>query len=295
MLSSTLLDDGLGNISLVNDDDSHTITLSAYISRVFIYEDGVSLGNWPQSYVKSLSVDTAGGNDSVVLPEWHWKYSYQMIGAVINGGDGDDSIQGTHGNDTINAGAGNDSVWSALGSDTILGGDGDDYFTNTDGSSDFSGGLGSDTMDCATVINPMNVTLDNVKNDSDGRGGTDNFRDDIETIYTGNLADVVVGSSGDNVFYTGKGNDIVYAGAGNDVIYDGLGSDKIYGEAGNDLFVANATEALNNKDSLYGGDGDDVFFGYGDLYRDVIDGGAGIDTVEGTDALDLLTNVETII
>jgi Ca2+-binding RTX toxin-like protein len=77
------------------------------------------------------------------------------IGQVINGGNGndtlngtagDDTISGNNGNDTINAGDGNDTVSGGNGNDTINGGPGNDTISGGDGNDRIVGGTGNDTM-----------------------------------------------------------------------------------------------------------------------------------------------------
>jgi Ca2+-binding RTX toxin-like protein len=75
--------------------------------------------------------------------------------------------------------------------------------------------------------------------------------------------------------YTGAANDTLRGGAFGDYLSGGAGANYIYGGAGADGIAV----ALDGKaDHLYGGDGDDVFYGVG--LKDVIDGGAGVDTLE---------------
>ena len=57
---------------------------------------------------------------------------------ILNGGAGDDELEGRFGNDTINGGAGNDMLYGNMGYDQLTGGPGKDifvlpyYFTNNE-------------------------------------------------------------------------------------------------------------------------------------------------------------------
>ncbi|WP_180160633.1 cadherin-like domain-containing protein, partial [Acinetobacter sp. YH01004] len=66
-------------------------------------------------------------------------------GAYINGGDGDDTIHGSGGDDYLVGGDGNDTLYGGAGNDYLLGGRGDDIFYGGAGNDTFVGGLGSDT------------------------------------------------------------------------------------------------------------------------------------------------------
>src|SRR5262249_25629767 len=67
----------------------------------------------------TLTVNALGGNDSLSA----LNLTANLIGLIINGGEGNDAIIGSQGNDTLIGGAGNDTYRFdtdlALGSDTI--------------------------------------------------------------------------------------------------------------------------------------------------------------------------------
>nr|WP_298681826.1 calcium-binding protein [uncultured Dongia sp.] len=86
------------------------------------------------------------------------------------------------------------------------------------------------------------------------------------SLFGGAGNDIVTGGSGndqlfgqaDNDTLNGKGgDDLLFGGAGNDALTGGTGNDQLFGEAGNDRFLWQV------------GDG-----------KDIVDGGAGIDTAE---------------
>ncbi len=66
----------------------------------------------------------------------------------------------------------------------------------------------------------------------------------------------------------GKGNDLIQAGYGNDVVNGDAGNDTLFGGRGND--------------KSNGGDGDDTFIATAETNGDLLDGGAGVDTVKFT-------------
>ena len=69
--------------------------------------------------------------------------------AILNGGNGKDTLTGTDGNDTLNGGNGKDIVVGGKGTDTAFLGNGNDTFTWNpgDGNDKVDGGNGFDTLD----------------------------------------------------------------------------------------------------------------------------------------------------
>lgn len=69
----------------------------------------------------------------------------------LDGGAGDDSLNGYYGNDTLIGGAGDDVLYGYGGNDTLIGGSGDDYLNGGGGSDRLDGERGRDTLNGATV------------------------------------------------------------------------------------------------------------------------------------------------
>ncbi len=159
--------------------------------------------------------------------------------ATIQGTAGNDSLTGTQGDDSISGLAGSDTINALGGNDTLDGGAGGDTL---------NGGLGNDRY----IVTAGDVLAD--------AGGTDTVVTDvnwslgadfenIQLAGTGNisatgnnLANLAIGNAGNNYFNMRAGNDTIQAGAGNDWI-------------------------------------DMSAFGTASYGADVIDGGAGIDTI----------------
>ncbi len=109
--------------------------------------------------------------------------------------------------------------------------------------------------------------------------------------------DFIYGYAGSDVLAGGGGNDTIGGGEGSDTIDGGTGSDTIRGGPGDD-FILGKTPGLgdeNDRDIIYGDDGNDVIFGNGgenDGYSpdgaDRIYGGAGNDGLYGKLGDDLL-------
>jgi Ca2+-binding RTX toxin-like protein len=95
---------------------------------------------------------------------------------------------------------------------------------------------------------------------------------DLADILSGD--DNITGSASADRLAGFFGNDSINGGAGNDWIEGWGGTDTLYGENGNDTLQGGI-----GLDELYGGSGDDVLNGGADTTADIIDGGAGTDTV----------------
>jgi Ca2+-binding RTX toxin-like protein len=160
-------------------------------------------------------------------------------GQTINGTAGNDSLVGTNADDTINGFAGNDTLRGLGGNDFLDGGAGVDSL---------DGGLGDDTY----VVTAGDVLvdaggIDGVITDVNWTLGAD--FENLSMTGTGNLS--VTGNNGNNVAVGNSGNNYFNLRAGNDTIQAGAGNDWI----------------------------DMSAFGTASYGDDVIDGGAGFDTV----------------
>ena len=151
--------------------------------------------------------------------------------------------------------------------------------------------------------------------------GSDNFGASIDSVTLTSTAggddgsaDVLFGGIGNDTIYGYAGNDTIGGGAGNDLIFGGDGNDSIRGDDGSDTIYGGAgNDSIlggDGNDSVSGGNGDDVIntrnnevlsrpdIGYPGVYpadtdpfndRDVVDGGAGNDTILTGDDRDTIT------
>ena len=230
---------------------------------------------------------------------------------AVDGDDnsGDDTLTGNSGNDTINGGAGNDTIRGNNGHDSIDGGDGNDLLEGGDGEKHHD----SDTIN--------------------GGNGNDTIYGHISTdILGGKTPDSIDGGAGNDTIIADRKNDTLVGGTGDDSIRGNAGSDEIWGDTKNqDNGILDGDDTLlggDKNDTIYGGGGDDSIDGEGsnDILKgesgnDTIDGGNGTDiaafngnrstytitysnpsgalntnsiTVDGTDGIDVITNVETL-
>jgi len=194
---------------------------------------------------------------------------------LIDGGAGDDEIEGSTGADTILGGAGDDEIEGGAGDDTFL------VSGKNDGFDEIKGGVGFDRILGSGGDDVIGLRGDDHHRDDRGRH---HDRDDdfsIEEIDGGQGYNVIQGSDrGDDLDFSGTlltnidlidggaGNDEITGSAGHDMIVGGAGNDEIDGGAGTDtaVFSGNYGDyritqkkdgSLHVRDLRRGGHGDD--------------------------------------
>ena len=215
----------------------------------------------------------AGGTGAVaqVSPS---VYLGDLIHFELDGGAGNDTIEGANNSDVLRGGVGNDDIYGFGGDDNIDGGSGDDYVEAGNGNDIVDGGTGADFISGG--------------NGNDELYGGDGIYDDILYGDAGN--DNLTGGDGDDELWGGTGDDWSAGGFGDDTIISGNGDDCADGGAGDDFIDMGAGDdrALggDGDDTMYGGSGDDrLDGGNGD---DFVDGGSGDDLVDGGDGDDMV-------
>ena len=220
---------------------------------------------------------------------------------TLLGGNGNDTLNGGTGNDTLNGGAGNDRVVQTVnanqtltntlatgtGNDTLVsiedailtGGTGNNTFTVTGwtGTAIINGAGGTDTI---VSSNDADFLLTNALL-TRSTGGAFTLTSVERATLTGgagnNVLDASAFTSGIVTLSGGNGNDSLFGGSQNDSLTGGDGNDTMTGAGGND--------------SLTGGNGNDIFLFDTDspLGRDVVNGGAGTDTLNLSDSSTAVT------
>lgn len=170
------------------------------------------------------------------------------------GGEGQDDLSGGPNNDVLSGGAGPDLMDGGPGADELSGGAGNDMMMARDSGSSqtypdvFIGGAGSDTVDYSATSDTVFVSFDNKANDG-AVNERDNLRADMENAITGAGDDRLVGSSAANTFRAGAGDDQLSGGAGADRLFGGPGDDSILGGAGSDsVFGEQGKDIMRVKD-----------------------------------------------
>nr|WP_222528509.1 calcium-binding protein [Azospirillum sp. 412522] len=242
------------------DDTGATIDGGAGFDTAIVrYDAGVPLDLAASGIERAYG---GSGNDMLVG-------TGSVVGLLIDGGDGDDTLVGGAFNDTLIGGSGGDS---------LVGGDGDDLFY-MDATGRIDGGAGLDTVYI--------------------QGNGDLFlaihHAGIERMFSGGGNDrlFAIGGPGAVEVDGGAGDDEITGSAFNDTLRGGDGNDSLYGEDGDDVLVGGSGE-----DNLSGGAGNDYFYIDAATVTS-LDGGSGDDTVDarysGGVTLDISSSIEHFI
>ncbi len=203
---------------------------------------------------------------------------------IIDGGPGDDTLNGAGGIDWVsyasaqggvnvslaiagaqNTGGGGTDMLS--GFEAINGGNQNDTLAGNGSDNTLDGRGGTDTanLGAATGMISLFLSASGGATVTAAGIGTDTLLN-FENVISGSGNDFLQGNALANRIEAGAGFDNVYGGGGNDSLYGGINEDVLVGDAGND--------------SVFGGDGGDILselfdsLGSGD---DFFDGGNGVD------------------
>lgn len=209
------------------------------------------------------------------------EFSKPFTEAVIYGGGGADSIDGSFASDSVRGQGGNDKIYGYSGADrlygndgndSLYGGDGADMGFGGDGNDIFEGGAGNDCVDGGGAYDRyvFSGSADLGTDSVSDSGGTDSF--DFTTF--GSAATVDISSTSTQTVSAGK----LVLILGTDYAIENVNgspyADDITGNSNNNSLTGGGSndtiDGGTGNDSLYGNDGDDC-----------IDGGAGADYIEG--------------
>ncbi|OWJ68289.1 calcium-binding protein [Inquilinus limosus] len=230
---------------------------------------------WHDNYDYYANIILTNGNDSV------YNYYYGES-ATLYGLGGDDNLAG---GTLIDGGDGNDRIQGNLGHETLIGGNGDDrIFVYWGG--DVDGGAGIDTISYASGNSYQHgVTIDLAAGTiSDGTKLTS-----IENAFGSDENDLLIGTAGTNVLTGWIGDDTLRGGAGADTLDGGDGFDTA------DYSTSAAAVTVNlGTHTASGGDAQgDVLTAIeavtGSAYADTLTGDAGANTLSGGAGNDVLT------
>ncbi|WP_339389759.1 hypothetical protein [Erythrobacter sp. EC-HK427] len=250
-----------------------TINLNPFGTRYANIEEFALIGS-------AIAIHTTDNGETI--------FANPTLGSRIFAYGGDDTINGSVGNDRIFAGSGNDTIFGGGGNDVIDGNAGADTMTGGAGNDNyFVDNLGDVVIEAANegtdfVRSFVDFTLgDNIELLRIALNATVGNGNDLDnTIVTAGGAATLRGFDGNDNIRGSQFNDLIQGGRGNDVINGLSGVDTIEGGAGDDEI-----KGSNGDDIIDGGSGNDTIFGGRD--NDTITGGAGFDTMRGDIGADI--------
>ncbi len=135
---------------------------------------------------------------------------------ILNGGGGNDTLIGLDGSDILFGGAGNDTLSGDAGADTLRGGAGADSLVGGSGS-DFASYFDAAIAVNADLIVGRSVLVGDALGDL--YSGIENLEGGAfnDTLRGDDLANILLGQSGDDRLWARGGNDTMTGGAGADV------------------------------------------------------------------------------
>ena len=229
--------------------------------------------------------DTIGGINSFYgYHENETMYGYQG-NDTLHGENGDDILYGGEGNDTLGGGYGNDHLYGGEGDDTLdgsygenhlYGGAGNDTFTGIYGSDTyhFEAGDGQDIIETFTMHSRWNRTDDKIV------FGESVKKSDIQAKKNG--YDLILENTVTGDTITIK-NAYSYS--------DGRWQIKDISFENGDVLTEEDIKELIRANGIHGTDGNDTIGGLTDMYgysaNEIIDGGAGNDTLYGDSGDDI--------
>lgn len=249
-------------------------------------------------------LDGGAGNDALIGDTGNDVIDGGSGTDILDGGDGNDKLFGGADNDDLYGGANGDVLDGGTGDDTLYGNSGDDKLLGGDGNDALNGGDGNDVVAGGAGNDVVNGEVGNDK------------------VIGGDGNDTLNGGAGNDELDGGKGNDILLGGEGKDKVSGGEGDDRFLAgqDAGNDAFsggkgtdtidysaakagvsidleigIANAIvsdagtglDTIKSIENATGSIYDDILIGTKDA--NVLDGGAGNDTITGGKGSDTLT------
>lgn len=314
------LSGGTGNDNFIYRD-GHDVVVDADQHDYLEFRDGGNLKPYIDGFDLVISTAQGGSVTFKNAVNSEGALDSQKIVGTINSVHGlwafDDLIQkiwehadrtvtGTYGADLLEGGKGNDTLIGGKGNDTYSGGEGNDIYRYAlnDGNDLVLPSSGNDVLKFANGINESDIRI--LKGDENtGSGGagyivvvdvagvgsiTFRHKDYLPAIHFSNgtewsanhiLEIASIETQNITTINASPFGGVLNGSTGKDSILGGNGDDVLYGFTDSDSLIGG-----NGSDKLYGGTSDDVLDGgSGDDY---LDGGAGKDTLLGGSGNDIL-------
>ena len=190
-----------------------------------------------------------------------------ILGSIIFGGAGNDTLTGSSGGDNISGGTGNDTINGGGESDTLFGDDGNDTLLGGSGGDSLVGDAGSDTLIGGSgndsLVGGSDTDTVDYLNEDGTQGATVNLATGVANDTFGNidsLASIENIEGTDNVdALTGNSSaNLINGNAGNDTLTGGGGIDTLNGGSGNDIFAILSNTDVVSGETFSGSTGTDT-------------------------------------
>ncbi len=225
--SFDLFDGGAGADSLFATSGNDVVLLD---------DDSGALGALGPRIADIESIYAGGGSDLVDLTSTRFGYG----GVLIDGGDGNDVLWASSGDDALYGGAGNDRLFGGAGDDYLAGGGGADTMIGAQGHDILQGEARSDVLLDATGNNVL-LGMDGADDLADGAGasfvaggrGSDRISlgggADVVAFNRGDGRDVVRGASSATLSLGGgiRYQDLFLRSSGDDLLLDVGGGERV--------------------------------------------------------------------
>lgn len=213
--SHNVLDGGAGNDTLIGGQGNDTYVVDSALDVVTEATDPFSGSD---SVISSVNWTLGANLEGLTLTGTATRGTGNELRNVIQAGSSDSLLDGGLGNDTLNGGTGSDILIGGLGNDALSGGDGNNVLSGSAGNDTLWGGGHDDQLLGEAGADSM-----------DGGGGNDN-------LLGGNSADLMAGGAGDDLLSGEAGNDELRGDAGADILLGGAGNDTLVWDAADYLF-----------------------------------------------------------
>lgn len=218
-----------GTLLLETGERSDTIVIDQHANGCLNVNVNGTAYDFPATYMAEgkqkaieLHIKSNGGNDNISI------CPYVMLKAIVESGDGNDSIYAGGGDTRLFGGRGNDILWLGSGTGYAEGNEDNDTLIGGTGNNALYGNNGRDWMYAGPGAANKQSHMD---------GGTEQ-----DQMFAGNGHTVMNGGRGDDqmygndrtTFYTGEGSDSVHSHNSKDLIY-AKRSDKLDTAAGTNV------------------------------------------------------------
>ncbi|MGL6210893.1 MAG: calcium-binding protein [Paracoccaceae bacterium] len=307
---------GSGNDTLLGDDRTNAIFGGAGDDHLYgrLGADTLQGGDGDDQFFGGVGADLMTG-DAGIDTAFYFATTGQVIDVVsgqpatgeafgdvligienIVAGIGNDTISGDGQSNSLHGNNGNDQLIGRGGNDTLVGWEGDDLLLGDIGADVVDGGSGFDVM---SYVFGAALVLDLVQPSQNTGLAQGDVLIGIEAIHGSIYDDRMLGSAGVDRFtgldgndrlFGRNGNDVLKGAAGDDWLYGGAGGDVLIGGSGTDKVVYDGVAAIR-VDLLRSGQSTGEAKGDRFSEIEIIETGAGNDTISGTNAAETLTGM----